>query len=220
MTTVEIWMLDEAAARDVAARWADVLSPDEHERALRYRFARDAEWFTARRAMLRLRIAEQLHCHPAAVRIAIDAAGKPHLPDAPAFAFSVTQTSNLALLALSWHCQLGIDAERTVGGIDASAAGRMVFSEHELRDLRARPELFFRTWTRKEALVKALGMGLSDDVRMITTADAEEGHWRACRDAVPFTDWTLRDLAPAPAVNGAIAVSQPDAEIVFRTAAG
>lgn len=200
---VDLWTIDDAMARRLAATRLEILSPDERERALHYRNPLHAERFIARRAMLRIRTGEYLNCDPATVIFDVNEAGKPFLQSA-GLSFSTAQTSGMALLAFAWNCQIGIDVERVTEMIDALAVGREVFSDAEMRALAKEPGSFFRLWTRKEALLKALGFGLTRDPKSVNTMAAPEG-------------WTLRDLAPAPFICGALAVSVPDVSIMLRS---
>ncbi|MEU5120354.1 4'-phosphopantetheinyl transferase superfamily protein [Streptomyces asoensis] len=106
--------------------------------------------------------------------------GKPRLrtaPDVPAgepadLDFSVTHSGRLIGVAVCRGGEVGLDVEESgpdaVVGVD-SAAG-VALSAPELAALHARPpgerqSAFLRTWTRKEAVLKALGTGLTVPLR-------------------------------------------------------
>jgi 4'-phosphopantetheinyl transferase len=204
--TITVASLTDAAVRDVVREWRDTLSEDERERARCYRRPEDGVRFTARRALLRVLAGEQLRCDPRSIVFRVEELGRPVIafPESR-LAFSVSQTVGLAMLALAWDCRIGIDAERVNETIDVHEIAREVFSDAELRSLKARPAAaFFPTWVRKEALLKALGTGLSGPTKEIATTEALDG-------------WTLRDLAaPAAGVCAALAASIADVAIVER----
>lgn len=145
---------------DEERRWelAGWLTPDEHERASRFRFDRDRNRFIACRGILRelLGIREQFVYGPH---------GKPRL-EISDIRFNVSHSHGLAMIAVARGREVGCDLER----IDPSFADEKIpeqfFSPYEVAALRALPEAeqcraFFRCWTRKEAFIKACGMGMS-----------------------------------------------------------
>ncbi len=153
-----------------------LLSSDEHERVRRYRRAEDGEWFARRRAALRMLIGRYVRQDPAALRFRYDSSGQLLLdsPEVTDLAFSVSQTKGLARIAFGWTCRIGVDVERVDDRVDIDGVAREVFSTAE-REAGLSLEGFYRTWTRKEALLKALGVGLAGQPRDLTTADAGEG---------------------------------------------
>ncbi|WP_427307414.1 4'-phosphopantetheinyl transferase family protein [Cupriavidus sp. H39] len=218
---VQVWMLEDAQVSPACARLAHALAPDERARALAYRHARHREGYIARRGLLRWLLGGYLRWPPEALRFAVSAFGKPVLQWPPAgLAFSVSHTDGIALLAFGRDCRLGVDVERRAGGLDAPGLGRGVFSAVEARTLaRARPDstdTLLRLWTRKEALLKALGMGLSGDPTAYTTGNDRQrgaGHWRASHHGTAISGWTCLDLDAGPAFRAALAVSLPDASV-------
>ncbi|NUT15300.1 MAG: 4'-phosphopantetheinyl transferase superfamily protein [Cupriavidus sp.] len=227
---VQVWELDDKQVDPACARLADTLAPDERARALAYRHARHCNGYIARRGLLRWLIGAYLHCLPEALRFTVSAFGKPVLqwPQAR-LAFSVSHTDGLALLAFARDCRLGVDVERRAGGPDLAEVanvpgfGRGIFSAQEARVLaRARPasaDAFLGIWTRKEALLKALGTGLSADPTAFTTEDdwrRGAGHWRASRDGIPMSGWTCLDLDAGAGFRAALAASLPEASVTWH----
>jgi phosphopantetheinyl transferase len=80
---------------------------------------------------------------------------------------------------------------------------------------KQRCESFYVTWTRKEALVKALGLGLSFPLDAFCTG-RQDCPPRLTQGDVAWSDWTIADLAPGPGYEAAIAVRQPDVALHFR----
>jgi 4'-phosphopantetheinyl transferase len=203
---------------------AHTLSPDEVERARRYRHAPHRDRFVARRGMLRWLGAGYLGCAPESLRFLCDGFGKPSLQRTAAseLAFSVSQTQSMALLAFAWDCRVGVDVEQVVEGVDLTGAGQGVFSVAEERALHAAQPAsaaaFFSTWTRKEALLKAVGTGLSPQASRYTTQDdrQHESHWRASHNGLPLAGWTFLDLMLTPSVRAALAVSRCEAQVGFN----
>jgi 4'-phosphopantetheinyl transferase len=141
-----------------AKRFVGLLSADEHERAARFRFDRDRNRYIVCRGTLR----EMLGVR---ARFVYGRYGKPRLEDSD-IRFNVSHSHGVGMIAIARGREIGCDIER----IDPSFAGEQIperfFSPREVAALRALPEseqcqAFFRCWTRKEAFIKACGMGVS-----------------------------------------------------------
>lgn len=182
---------------------------DDEERARSRRFVHrvDRSRFVIAHASLRLVLARSIDVDPAAIRYDHGPHGKPRLaPGLRRLEFNLSHSQELALLAVTRDRPVGVDVEclRVIsGGVqDLSDAP---FSDTERKALRALPPAerrtgFFRCWTRKEALIKATGEGLSRD---LDSFDVDVG--AGCEYAIlqidgrigEDTGWLLRDL-PAP----------------------
>lgn len=99
---------------------------------------------------------------PAAdVRIRIGEFGKPSVDGVE---FSLSHTGSVVLIGLG-DLPLGVDVEKVPEGRTVGQVGSG-FHPREAAELLglpadARPEAFARVWVRKEALLKAIGTGLS-----------------------------------------------------------
>lgn len=87
-----------------------------------------------------------------------------------AYGFSVTHSGAVVGVAVCRGGEVGLDVEESHGDVDVDSAARVALSDSELAALYARPpgerqSAFLRTWTRKEAVLKALGVGLAAPLR-------------------------------------------------------
>ena len=142
------------------------LNRDEQTQAMRFRFEKDARHWRACRAALRTILGRALQTAPAELVFHFGEHGKPHLA-APhhSLHFNLSHCHNLALVVLSGSGPLGIDLE------PADRAGRLLGCEasfchpEEIRVLPSatgtRAAALLDLWTSKEALLKALGTGMS-----------------------------------------------------------
>src|SRR5262249_10218058 len=137
--------------------------------ANRLRFRRDRDRFVRRRLALRRILAGYLDAPPAAIDYRKGPWGKPELSERFAgsgLLFNTTDSADLALIACTRRVRVGVDIERTGAAPDLLDVARRFFSAAECYALAAlgqqpRVEAFYRCWTRKEALVKGIGGGLS-----------------------------------------------------------
>jgi len=184
----------EAGVAEVA-RLALLLDPAERERASRFRFDRDRRRFVVRRAKLRLLLAERAGRAPEALAYAASSHGKPALPGA-GFCFSLSHSGERMMLAIA-EGEVGCDIEAVDETIDWREIADGLFAAAERDALAALPEAegrraFFECWARKEAFVKALGLGLSyplDAFHVSVTPEARllrggEGWMIAATDAL------------------------------------
>ena len=206
--------LEPAAVRASAS----LLSAAERERAGRFAFGRDARRFIVGRGRLRQLLGARLGVRPESVELVYGARGKPALANSGrnSLRFNLSHRDDLAVYALSWGCDVGIDVEAIRPLPDADAVAARFFSRPEHAAYRAleprdRPLGFFQCWTRKEAFIKALGDGLSHpldsfDVSLAPGAPAE--FLRV--EAVPGDDrgWRLASFFPAAGFVAAVVAEE------------
>jgi 4'-phosphopantetheinyl transferase len=158
---VELWSVDLDAADPRLAM--ALLEPAEAERAARHVAERDRMRFAAGRAAIRAALGARIGRGPAALRFAVGEHGKPSIAGGPAFSFS--RADGLAMCAISDGRAVGIDIERVRPIPEREAIAESCFTQEERAHLVAgggadADLTFLRCWTRKEAYLKALGLGL------------------------------------------------------------
>jgi 4'-phosphopantetheinyl transferase len=161
---------DPGSDRDLDPSW---LGADERERCARFRRDGDARAFATRRLFLRSVLAGYLGCAPARLDFRSGEHGKPVLawPEVD-LAFNLSRSDEWMLLGISWGRAVGVDVERVGGRLSdpdelVRVAERVLttLEREQLRQLcdAERQPAFFRAWARKEAVLKALGTGLTRD---------------------------------------------------------
>ena len=132
---------------------------------MRLQDARRDAWSGVRRVL-----ASYARSDPAALEFARDPAGKPRLVGRHAIDFSLSHAEGLAVVAVSCSSGIGVDVEAMRTFEDADGLARRFLSppEHETvarADPVDRDRVFLQAWTRKEAVLKAVGVGLTWDTR-------------------------------------------------------
>lgn len=189
------------AAR-LAALYAHLRS-SEVARAERYRFKAPRRRFVAARGLLREILGGYLNLPPDRMQFQKNAWGKPRLTrPQDALQFNIAHTGDLLLVAVTAERTVGIDVEtvRPVQNLDGLVT--CAFSPTERVAFRALPrsqrlEAFFATWTRKEAYMKArgLGFGLPLGAFDVTVAPDEPPQVLADRHAPNVeSTWALSDV--------------------------
>ena len=137
----------------------------------RYRCDRPKREFSLCRAALRAILCEQLGCGNRQLSFETSEHGKPFALVEGASVpinFNVSHSGRHGLIARSSQVKVGVDVEERQIRFNLDGALETIFAPRERAELiRARGErkdrLFFGLWTMKEALVKAVGVGLALD---------------------------------------------------------
>jgi 4'-phosphopantetheinyl transferase len=93
--------------------------------------------------------------------------GKPRLAgEPPRLAFNLSHSGDLALVAVARDREVGVDVERVKAGRDLVALAERALAPEAAATVReatepARASLFYGLWTRHEARLKCLGVGLA-----------------------------------------------------------
>jgi 4'-phosphopantetheinyl transferase len=195
------------------------LSTEEVERAARFYFPADRNRYIISHGSLRKILALYLHCEPEELFFSVNAYGKPSL-DQEGLEFNLSHSGDLALIGITRGHKIGVDVEKVRTGISAEIIGGHYFSKAEMSELQAlspeqREAAFFLCWTRKEAYIKAQGMGLSlplesFDVSLIPDQPAI---LRATRpDPSEAVRWTLLSLTVGTGYEAAVAIEGQNLE--------
>ena len=221
---VHLWRarLDQQAAS--LAELAAILSAPERDRAARFRRTADRDRFVLRRGILRAILGLYLLVEPGKVRLAYGQNDKPYLdrhsPDL-GLSFNLAHRQGIALYAVASQGRVGVDIEYLEPFDDLEGVTARSFSERELEALRMVPEserllAFFTAWTRKEALLKALGEGLSRPPNQVevylgssNTAEVQVTDGPGAGDRF----WKVDTVFPEPGYIGAVAAEGRDWQI-------
>lgn len=195
---VHVWRVCLNAKEPAAKDLFGILSPDERRRAERFYREKERRNFIAARGALRIILSRYAGVSPDRIEFFYNPHGKPFLDESigNGLRFNVSHSKDVALYGLTREREIGIDIEFiNEKAIDGAVAAR-VFSKSETAFYEslvadAKPDAFFDLWTRREALLKAVGTGFA------RTAARKKG-------------WTIKKLriddgyAAAVAVNGSI----------------
>ena len=226
-TSPEILLLSEGEAH-VWRAWLDLpqpgiqaleqtLSDDERVRAQRFRFVKDRTHFIAARGLLRAILGRYLLREPQTLSFSYNAYGKPslaELPEGEGLSFNVTHAQGMALYAVTRNHAIGVDLEYIQRQMEWEAVAERFFSPYEVSMLRAVPShtqhiAFFNCWTRKEAYIKARGMGLSlalDQFDVSLTPGEPAALLNIREEGQDIANWSLYDLYPGNDYIAALAV--------------
>ena len=203
ITVAMVDLSANASREEIALSWLDEA---EQLRRLRY-VAEPRRQFTLCRAALRAILCKVLGCQNADLSFNEGAYGKPFAEvnrRPAAISFSVSHSGQRGLIAHAPTGRLGVDVEQVVPKRHLNSLIEAVMGADEQRELGAMEEQdrlhqFFRLWTCKEALVKALGTGFSTDISgfqvpaEIRRRSEVAGVFRFPH--LPALSWSLEDIS-------------------------
>ncbi|SHK10347.1 4'-phosphopantetheinyl transferase [Nocardiopsis flavescens] len=223
----EIWWAHTSWATE---RLSDLLDARERARGDRFLHRADRDRHLLARAMSRLVLAERAGCGPREVEFELrcrscdekeragaerdaEPHGKPH-PAGPArgWEISVSHSGEWVVLVVSDGVPVGVDVERVAPARDLEGLAAYTLSDTEREVWEAlsgeeRRGAFFGYWARKEALLKATGLGLAGGLRRVTVSPPHTGarllEWTGGGD--PASSW-LADLDRGEEYRAALAV--------------
>jgi 4'-phosphopantetheinyl transferase len=210
---VDIWRIRFDIPTNLLKVLEEKLSVDESERAGRFHFQIHRDRFIAAHGCLREILTRYLHCDPHQISFSINPYGKPALVDHN-LEFNLSHSGDFALIAITDGRRVGIDIEQIRQGISSQVIAQQYFSKAEVAELQALPleqrkNAFFTCWTRKEAYIKAHGLGLSLPLESfdVSLSPSEPAMLRATRpDPHEAARWTLLSLEVDPRYGSAVAV--------------
>jgi 4'-phosphopantetheinyl transferase len=216
---VEVWRVRISA--EPADRWRASLLPDEIARAARFVFPADRDRFTVTRGVLRSLLQRHLPSQARPLEFVFNRWGKPELPGGEP-RFNVTHSGDFALIAIAQHADVGVDIEevsalRRVEELAASIFTSIEFARFACLDGEARTRFFFRTWTCKEALIKAAGAGLSIPVHRIQIDFTDDGAAvSASPGTLPPDPWSVHEVDAPPGYAAAVAIRADAISVKIR----
>ncbi len=217
---VHVWRAFEVDAARLLSQLGPTLSQDERARAGRLQVARERDRFVVARGVLRDILGRYLRVSPADIRFEYSEAGKPELAslgNVERIRFNVTHSGELALYGIARERQIGVDIERVRPFRKLERIAERFFAASEWSALRLLPadlrdEGFFNCWTRKEAFLKATGVGVAYPLSSfaVTLRPGEPARFLELGpDVVGRTHWSLAHLAPASGYVGALCFEGP-----------
>lgn len=199
------------------------LSPEERDRASRFRFDRHRTRYIAGHGLLRYILGKYLNLDPARVAFFIDSNEKPDLvseSNPRSIRFNLSHSEDLALVGITLNRSIGVDVEQIRPNPGALQIAKRYFSTQEYEQIRSTPEharqaMFFRFWTLKEACIKATGEGIGalEQVQVTLDPDHPKPDVRIDSELGSGTSWQALTLNPVEGYIGAVVFESPGGSI-------
>ncbi len=167
-----IWFAHLEEMRGKVEDYKLLLDREEQERAARFRFEVDRERYIIGHGMLRMLLSRYTGIAPKEITTVRGKYGKPYLPDG-SIHFNLSDTKDAVLIAFALE-EIGVDLETMTRTVDHDAVAEHYFTRREVEWINTSPDRkrrFLELWTRKEAVLKASGVGIMDDLRVLEVHD-------------------------------------------------
>lgn len=217
---VHVWQTTLDVAASDLVQLQQFLSPEERARADRFHFELDRRRSVIGRACLRLLLGLVLDAPAKELRFEYDEFGKPGLVPGPGrqLQFNLSHSGELILIAIAEGRAVGVDVEKIRTDLDPDSIATQFFSASERQILASLPAsarygAFFACWTRKEAYLKAQGVGLSlplDQFDVSFLPDEAPQLVATRPDPAEAANWRLLALDLPAEYRGALAVAGSD----------
>ncbi len=224
---VHIWRASLDQPADMLAELAALLSRDEYKRAMRYYRPVDRDRFIVGRGVLRKIISAYLTLPPGQLRFTYNEYGKPAVSDDQNdrdLNFNLSHSAELVLYAVTRRRVVGIDIEYISEDFATLEIAEHFFAKDEVAALKSLPTDqrtmgFFNCWSRKEAFIKAKGMGVSYplDRFSVSLAPGEPpALLKVDDDEREVARWKMYELKPGASYAGAMIATEPPVTLKQR----
>lgn len=176
MDEVEVYY---GISNDLHSQYTDLekyINREESLRANKFRFSEDRYTYICCHGLLRSILSEKLQKNPLEIIFNYDRNNKPGLIGNPYY-FNITNDRGAFAFVISKYFYAGIDMEKVNRTIDYLPIINNYFSDKErkiiLESNDRAYEKFILLWTRKEALLKALGTGIINNLTQVEVSENE-----------------------------------------------
>jgi 4'-phosphopantetheinyl transferase len=215
--TVHLWRASTAISDEEEREFRAILSADELERADRFIYPIHRKRYIAARGMLRQLLAYYMDILARDITFLYSHYKKPYLANTN-LQFNLSHSHDMAVFAFTQQFPLGVDIEKIENSFKESVAERN-FSEKEFSQLMALPEderipAFYWIWSRKEALVKAVGEGLHVPLKSFSVS-LQEREEQLHFEYDSHSLWHLESFIAHPDYQSAFVTPQPVNKILY-----
>ncbi len=218
--SVDVWFLNTSGLNtDFCNDLIPLLNDEEKIRVGRFHFQKDADQFVLAHAALQSLLKKRLGA-TSPLHFLKNKHGKPFLADGP-LRFNLSHSQGCVLIAIASNQEVGIDVEKIQDDKDIVAIAERFFSPDEFQEIKSsegtkRLLAFYACWARKEACLKAQGVGIANYLHSFTVSVNPADYENLSGIAIGGKTWFIQKLAVGPDHQAAIAVERSESLIHFR----
>lgn len=196
---VHIWIFDlDTFEKNLS--YKDKLPIYEVKKSLNIKFDIQRERYLKRKILFRRLLGHYLDLKFYSGELKIGCYGKPYLPKSNGNSdlfFNSADADKMVIFGFTRHSEIGVDIEKIKSIEEIDILMERIFSAKENNlfksmKLEEKESKFYKLWTRKESLTKAMGIGLNYPINLITLiGDSEFGENKGKFD---FECWEIYDL--------------------------
>jgi 4'-phosphopantetheinyl transferase len=214
---IHIWSVELSINKQQEAELFSHLSSDECNRARQFKQDIHRRRFIAAHSALKFLLSVYLNVSLHEITFSYNSYKKPFVANpASSLQFNMAHSQDIAIIGLTLNHAIGIDIEKIRAAYNPAIANRY-YSEEENKQLnqltdQERTAFFYQLWASKEALVKAVGQGLSLNLSQISVHLNKEEMIH-----LENTNWRLYPLSLHTDFAAAVATNQTINTIISRT---
>lgn len=190
------------------------LSEEEITRAENYLLPFDKLRFIVSRAILKRLLSDFSGMNELEIQLEYGKNGKPSLRNNSDLQFNVSHSDQVFVIGFSLGKEIGIDVENLRRNVNVSALESFLFTPQEQElfqnmNPEKNQEVFIESWTKKEAVLKAGGDGLTKAMNLLDVAFLENKQFSLNTESefhADHTDWFLENFNLMDHYRGAVAV--------------
>lgn len=171
---VDVWLIEASKNLHLLKSYVPALNTDEMARANRYLRQEDRDRFITSRASLRFILSKYTRKQPPDIVFEYGPNRKPYIPGSH-IQYNLSDSGYQVLIAISRY-PVGVDVEYIKPTFYYDTILPLNFNQAEIDFINETDSSnrFFTLWTRKEAILKATGVGLTDHLKQITSLDGSQ----------------------------------------------
>ncbi len=172
--TINIWEVDINTQNfDIAKQYIEILSDLELEKMYKFKFIEDYSLYLVSHVAMRLLISKYSNIKAKEIIYQYGENGKPWVSED--LQFNLSHAHKKALIGF-YRKDIGVDIEYKKEIEGYCGIGDLVFTEKEKEYMNAgnKKDRFYELWTRKEAIIKVIGVGLTDEVKDLSVGTKEQ----------------------------------------------
>lgn len=179
---VHVWFISLKQPDQVLEPLKLLLSKEEKKRSEKFHFKHDRKNFIMAHGALQDILGRYLEGMKPPFKFSKNKQGKPFLKE-KFLTFNLSHSGEMALVVVAKKRQVGVDVEKIRKEIDVKNISKRFFSTREVAQLTSLPsekriEAFYTYWTRKEAFIKAKGVGFSLPLNTFDVKDSLKWSFR------------------------------------------
>lgn len=211
---VHVWYVSLECWRSRLECLRKLLAVEERRTLERYRRESDVHRRIVSRGVLRLVLGRQLRVDPQSIRFSYSRRGKPSVSG---LEFNVAHSGDLVLIA-THALPVGIDVEQISSASSIEALGATCFTSRERSMARQAgcDNCLWQLWVRKEAWLKALGVGVSISPAAIDVANPATPLLASYLGCPRISNHRVIDLPVAEGYRAACAIAGPPCRTVLQ----
>ncbi len=213
---IHLWITNHFSHEEKYLAYREFLTEDEKQRERQFVTDSLRKRFVISRAILRMFLQYYLLEPNAAIELFYGKQGKPSLVDtATGLEFNLSHSQDIIIYGFARGFPIGVDIEYINPNLLKNNLENMVLSTSEIArfhqlDQNQKIMAFYRAWTRKEAVLKATGVGLLKSLQDIevTFTSFEKPQVTSIDGGVAQAAlWSIHNIEKIPGYCGAIAAN-------------